>query len=652
MEKMGENFLNKKYPGLAESEEVESAVDRTEIRGEEAPANTSERIEVYLKRLEDVFREPEEGERQTLKGRPIEEVRADILKDKLHELFVISPEDIPEGYFDLQKKIAREQGHGDINILEEIKDQMRQTVIEDQRHSLDSWVDYLGSSDAMYPLWLKYFVFRNIVKLSSFDKEAKKFRQRSAGTTAPFPDINREALAYVLDALQKEYGKEIITDKHTVNPELQKLLERANFGDLYAYAIEKITPASAEQKESIAGAWMCYNKGSDATPLYESLQGHGTGWCTAGESTARVQLTAGDFYIYYSADEHGENTIPRIAIRMQKDQIAEVRGINKDQELEPALIDIAKEKMAVLPGADRYDKKSADMKRLTVIEGKMNNKENLTKDEIIFLYEINSPIEGFGYQKDPRIQELREKRDQKKDYAVLYDCSPQEVALTERELSDLTVVYIGFITRETASLWEHIPQKLQHIGGDANFRDSKVENLGQLQHIGGEAHFGDSKIKNLGQLQRIGGNAYFEDSKIKNLGQLQHIGRNAYFNGSKVENLGQLQHIGGEAHFEGSKVKNLGQLQHIGHSANFEGSKVKNLGQLQRIGDDANFEDSKVKNLGQLQDIGRNANFEDSKVENLGQLQHIGGSIYISKDSRKNYSRPAHSIRPATPGCT
>ena len=57
------------------------------------------------------------------------------------------------------------------------------------------------------------------------------------------------------------------------------------------------------EKENIQGEWIKYEQGSDAKPLYESLQGHGTGWCTAGESTAETQLKAGDFYVFYTKDK-------------------------------------------------------------------------------------------------------------------------------------------------------------------------------------------------------------------------------------------------------------------------------------------------------------------------------------------------------------
>src|SRR3990167_8163794 len=56
----------------------------------------------------------------------------------------------------------------------------------------------------MYPDWLKYWVMRSVVGLSSYDKDEKHFPSRDETTTNPFPDLNREALAYVLDAVEKD----------------------------------------------------------------------------------------------------------------------------------------------------------------------------------------------------------------------------------------------------------------------------------------------------------------------------------------------------------------------------------------------------------------------------------------------------------------
>lgn len=99
---------------------------------------------------------------------------------------------------------------------------MMDTAIEDQRASLDAWVDYLASNDAVYPAWFKYFVWRNITKLSQFDKERGEFKKRTDSTVAPFPDIYREPLAQIADI----YEKVKADNKQLKEPEIREAFSK------------------------------------------------------------------------------------------------------------------------------------------------------------------------------------------------------------------------------------------------------------------------------------------------------------------------------------------------------------------------------------------------------------------------------------------
>ena len=436
-------FLKKKYE-LHKAPEVEMAAKAKERKtGEKVSQKPAERIQNYLDRLKNIINPPKLG------GRPDfdrQQRNLEMLKTALHNQYVINPEEIPESYFETQKRIAREQGRGDIEITAELKQQRTEVIITDQQSSLDNWIDYLASSDATYPDWLKYYAIRSILNLGDYDKEKKSFTKRSKDTVKPFPDLNREALAYVLDAIEKKYqGKGTNPDQlaEEDQQELQKLLQQENFGKLYAWAIEKATPASKEALITTQGKWVKYDKGSDHMPLVKSLQGHGTNWCTAGESTAQAQLEGGDFYVYYSRDEKSRLTIPRVAIRMQGNQIAEVRGIAEEQNLDPQITGIVQKKLKEFPDGPKYEKKNRDMQFLTEIENKTKENQPLTKDELLFLYETESKIEGFGYQRDPRIKELRDQRNPDQDISVIFECTKEQIAHNPGEINENTKAYVG-----------------------------------------------------------------------------------------------------------------------------------------------------------------------------------------------------------------
>jgi hypothetical protein len=450
----GHDFLKGKYD-LHNAPEVEATVSRTEARTDELVSqDPAVRIQNYLERFTGIL------ERENPKHR---ERGVEALKHILHDKFVIKPEEIPEGYFDNQKRIARDQGHGDIEVSDEIREQLAEVIITDQRTTLDTWIDYLSSKDATYPDWLKYYAIRSVLGMGAYDKEKHQFGKRSKGTTKPFPDLNREALAYVLDAIEKnnsEQGYDFSTLAEEDRPQFEKLLTGENFAKLYAFAIEKVTPASPEQLTSTAGEWVKYDKGSDHLPLVQSLQGHGTGWCTAGESTAKVQLKNGDFYVFYSLDAKGQPIIPRAAIRMQEGKIGEVRGVAAEQNLDSTIAPVVEAKLKEFPDGAAYEKKTSDMKTLTAIEQAVKSDQPLTGSQLRFLYEIEVSIEGFGYERDPRIVELRATRNPEADMPIVFECSPDEIAHNVEEITEDTKAYVGPLI---PGIFQMLPEDLEHI---------------------------------------------------------------------------------------------------------------------------------------------------------------------------------------------
>ena len=193
------NFLKQKYD-LHNAPEVEAAARRTKKRtGEEFPLNSAEdanvRIQNYLNRFKEIIDRKDSNE---------QERGLDALKTVLYDKFVIKPEEIPESYYDSIKRKHREEGYGDIEIPDDYKKDLAQTLIADQQKSLANWIDYLASDEAKYPDWLKYYALRNVLKMGRYDKVKRSFTERRGITVSPFPDLNREALAYVLDAIEKK----------------------------------------------------------------------------------------------------------------------------------------------------------------------------------------------------------------------------------------------------------------------------------------------------------------------------------------------------------------------------------------------------------------------------------------------------------------
>ena len=460
----GPKFLKQKYNNIQNTEEVEKAKKRTEIReGVKMSQKPEDKIQNYLDRFKEITeREDKEEltdeENEKLKNRGI---RA--LKKVLMDKYVMTEETIPESYFIRERRILRELGHGDVAITKKWKKEMSEVVIKEQKDSLESWLNYLTTPEANYPDWFTYFAFRSMLSLGTWDKENKKFTKRTKETTAPYPPLDREALAMVWDGLEDKYKGDNIEDEN-----FQKLLQSENFAKLYAYTLEQAQVESGHNPEIITGKWIQYEQGSDPTDLTDTLRGRGTGWCIRGNRTARVYLEAGSVRVYYSDDPFGQAAIPRLAVVEQNNRITEIRGVAPGEHLDPYIHPILDEELNRLgPKGETYQKASADMKQLTAIERKNEQSENLTPEEIKFLYEIDNNIIGFGDEKDPRIKEIQETRNIKEDLASVFNCREDQISLTKEEaLSGDIVYHYGDLDLSDFTSAEGLTTLPETIGGD------------------------------------------------------------------------------------------------------------------------------------------------------------------------------------------
>src|SRR3989338_8980770 len=405
------DFLKEKYADLNKAPSVDSAARRTKARtGRELPMmSPDDRIQNYLDRLKEVLENPDKDKRERGIG---------FLKHKLHEQFVIKPEEIPEAYFESIKRKHREEGHGDIEISEDYRQELSETIITDQTRSLDNWIDYLFSEDAKYSDWLESF-------------------------------------------------------------------GRKNFSKLYALAVEEFKPIAEELLKITEGQWRTYPRGSDSKLLVESIAPYYTGWCLRGESMAERYLARdkNELQVFYSLDKEGKPTVPRVVTVVNTNkQLTEVRGVAQEENLDPYIGTVVDAKLKEFPDGESYKKKSADMKMLTEIEQKVNikQKQELTKNDLIFLYEINGTIEGFGYQKDPRIDELRQGRNAEEDMLVIFECTTDKITHVPSQINENTKAYVGQLE---PGIFQKLPENLEHVY--TSFPEKKIrrENV----EIGGKS---------------------------------------------------------------------------------------------------------------------------------------------------------------------
>ncbi|MFO0704721.1 MAG: hypothetical protein U0517_01960 [Candidatus Andersenbacteria bacterium] len=466
----GPEFLGEKYQDLPGSKPVERAVQKELRSGKPGPTTKEGRIESYLGRLERIT-EDERG--------------YELLKNKLLNKFTINLDDtelvdrIAHGLYESEKKLAIEQGRGaDIrrfeseqNVVEHYKPLVKEKA-EIQQRTLSNWLDYLQRNDAKQPMSFRYFVVRSLEKMGQFDKERGQYSKRTITTVAPFPELNSEALGWVYQRLTKGLDPDEQYDP-AQKAELQKLIKSKDFAKLYAHA--QIETAGKLNRESLDGTWKKYDKGSDWRTLEHDLKNKGTGWCTA-EGSAKPHLAGGDFFVYYTKGKEGKYTEPRVAIRMEGDHIGEVRGVGARQEVEPALVDAAQAKYHKLPGGESYDKKAHDMKYMTALTKKQAEGKPLTGPDLRFLYELDAPIESFGYDKDPRVAETRKGRDVEQDMLAVFDATPEQIAHQTSEVRSDTKAYVGKLEPGVFELLSKYPT-IEHIYTSFPEKPIRIERL-------------------------------------------------------------------------------------------------------------------------------------------------------------------------------
>ena len=401
---------------------VESSFNKARNKKEKLPGKNNERRNfAYLSRLDRMI-----------------EKHGDALERKLWaasaENLVMDYEDIPDAYWKQQEQILRDNGQGrELSRYE--KEILAEDLIDKQRQSITSWANYLGDKNCPYPLWFKVYAFDGISKMSNaLNLDDADYNRRDNTTALSFPKLNAEILAKVYRQINDFYGvdKENWLSKHSDDEKLVSLVKSANFPKLYAKELvdTKVILKTPERTEDVHGDWFEYKLGDEEE--IASLA-EGTRWCVVDPNVAHNYLAYGKyghskntganeessskakFIIFRLEDPNSPGVFASngsASVRLDPDGIvAEVSGLNDGQAVEDALVPIVKEKALSLPGGEKYLQKFDDKQTLIRLDKKMEKGEDLTKEELSFLYELDRPIATLDTynRKDPRIPELKEK---------------------------------------------------------------------------------------------------------------------------------------------------------------------------------------------------------------------------------------------------
>ena len=495
MDYEGEKFLLKLYRELYNEESVKHSGLISD--------NKYELINKYLKRIEKTEKVFTSDKKELIK----------YLKNRYYDRYIIKKEDIISNREDTKEKI-----------------------IKSQKESLDRWIDYLMKEEINYPMWVRYWAFQGMLKLGRFDKDNKTFTKRSKKTTSPFVELNKQALKDSLDL--------VVNTSNINDEEIIKLVENGSFSKIYAYYVSK----QIELQKSITketGIWKEYSYG-DATKIANDLNDKNTGWCLTSKTITKNYLDCGKIYIYYTADDKNNYTIPRICIRLEENSVAEVKGtLDSNSNIEYSMINIAEEKLNHFFGKNKFTKIAEDLKKLTSIHGKNQNKQELTIDELRFLYEIDYEIGNFGWGKDNRIKSILETRDKQEDLSKIFNCEKDRIATSVEDIKDNTLIYYGNI-EYNEEYEQFIPPIV--IGGISIKKSKNYDKLKNLQIVVGDLFAVPlTKAESLSNLTKVTGRLDLEQIETaKGLEKLESVGKSLDLKNLKnLNGLESLEYVGG-----------------------------------------------------------------------------------------------------------
>lgn len=453
-----------------------------------------------------------------------------MLKKYYYDKYVIKIENIPNSN---QMFSFRRKRKNDLN-TDILKKAFQERIINDQKASIDCWIDYFISDESNHiPMWAKFWAFQGMLRLGTLNKITSEFNKREKNNTGTFAELNKEALNLSIEYLIKVLKKESIEDR-----DLELLLKSGSFKKIYEMMLRK---TKKETSDIYEGIWVKFHKGSNPINLVSSLQGYNTEWCIAGAGTAYQQLNQGDFYIYYTKNNKGEYKVPRLAIRMENDNIIrEICGVADKQNIEENFEKIIKDKIKNFKDKDEFYAGIQQLEYLTFIHQKWLNDEQLTKEELIFLYEINTDIIGVVPKRDPRINAILNSRDKREDLALIFNCQEDEIALDQDELFDNSSKIVCLYNNLTIDDdFVDFPNLLFVKGNINGYFLKNVNGFKSVRRIGGNVNL-DSLMdaKGFRNVVSIGGSVSCPNLKTSfGFENIVSIGDNAYFP-SLVDTLG------------------------------------------------------------------------------------------------------------------
>lgn len=529
-----------------------------------------------------------------------------------------------------------------------INPQKRQEKINEiafnQKMTLETWIAYLKSS--VYSDAFKYLLFSAILDYN-YIISRNDLVKRNKKTVTGFTSFDAGVLSILYNTPSIFILKDYVT---LLGIEGQKLVN-----ELPSITMEN-------------GKWITFRgKGSandeeiikNAEKLTQLVQT--SNWCT--RTGALGQLKGGDssykggnFYVFVI--EQGGEFIPKIAVRMNLDEVGEVSGRLPTQDVESDFVQIANKFLTEninnnsgkkwLDGL-AYNKKCGEIIKRLIDEGIY---PDFVKDYGYILANETKFRTRYGRNGNMELAE----QEFNKAYANLPNQHYQQGDFAKdywTNIQPTTKYFIGDLNLYGDADFDFLGKDLFYILGNLRI-ENNATTLGNLKYISGDVTIKNQSIQNFGNIESIGGEYIFEGTnlglttfgKLKNYGgtidcitkfnNLIDLGDITEINGnliigenSALQTLGKLTKIDGDLICENSKIFELPNLKEITGNVNFKGSQIVTLPVLEKVGSDFIINNSRVKEFPNLTFIGGDAGFQNNFTSTTQNIETILGDLFL-----------------------
>jgi len=279
------------------------------------------------------------------------------------------------------------------------------------------------------------------------------------------------------------------------------------------------------------------------------------------------------------------------------------------------------------------------------LQEKLAQNQELSKRDLLFLYEINLP-EGRNF--DPRLMKLRQNRlaQRREDLIRALDCEPSQIAMSIDEIGPNTLAYAGpeadfdkpetlYQIPESISLSEldrlsqiyFLPADLTHLSPDLKQSLKKWE-----------GSIGDYSTGTLvyDHLVRVRMSLYANNAETFKSKSLQSVGEDLYANNAETFEAEALQSVGWDLYANNAKTFKSKSFQSVGWNLNVRTAKTFKAEALQSVGWFLYAPNAETFEAEALRSVGGSLNANNAKTFKVSSSLEIELDLYIKEETARS----------------